>query len=1162
VVGIVTPLVAGPYFGSLLAAIATEVARAGGQAMAIQAVDLAEGGSFPRDLLRATWGDQDPAGACGCPPGVSWDRVSGIIGLMGGAGRSYLEGARAAGKPVVLVSYEVAGFVCPVVRPDNRAGATAAVTHLLGHGRKRIAFAGNLAHEDIRERYAAYQDHLRSCGLEPAPDLFFDTMNNDGTGGRAVAAKILQAGVPCDAVVVATDFNAVALMDSLVGAGVRVPEDVAVVSFDNSDEGALSSPPLTSVNLQLTEVAGLAADLVLRMVSGRDRASNPYVVPVHLVVRGSCGCSSHADSETPTSLLDIAEDLELSLADGSPTPSAAAPELVGALARHFQGAKTPQEMATLPVAVIEAMKELFSTRADMAAAINVNRAIRQVASELRHVVAPQSAPGVEGLLDQLTAECTRVVLHNHAVTMSGAHDGTRDWFDISVDLLRGRSSARTLDWLAQTEAIAGCLGLWTSDAACGDRSLEVVGTFNMSSSDDLGLASPCYKTGAFPPVKLCELEHDPAHHIPYVLPVKTAAHDWGVLAVLGPVWHRGTGSRDVYYEWSALLALALDHEQTMLSLREERENLAQLAERQTALASAMQKNGERYALALRASNEGLLDWQLATGQVYYSRRFLELLGFNASVGPALGTIDDWVNAVYDEDRPVLMSKLEQLQGPDVEEEARSFELEHRLVVGPDEVRWVLCKAIAARDQYGVATRIVGSLADISGRKGLEERLSYAALHDALTGLANRALLTERIRQALDINQRDRSRNFAVLWLDLDRFKIVNDSMGHPAGDALLKEVARRLTAHTRPTDTAGRTGGDEFVVLVNPLPRDPADLERLAQRLQEALAAPFVIEGHEVSVSASVGVVTSTMRYNRTEDILRDADVAMYSAKQTERGSRAMFTAPMRSAARGRLQDGTDLRHALDGNQLVLHYQPIVELATERLVAIEALVRWPRPDGRITLPAEFLPTAREAGLMPQLGELVLAEACTQQARWDKAGLLPESALVTVNVSQEEFWHSGFLHSTDRAVIASGSRRPVLEITEDIVMYDRVAGLSILHELRSRGFHLYVDDFGTGRSSLEALRDLPVEALKIDRSFISDLAAESKSAALVKALVQMAQALGLAVIAEGIETAEAAHLLLEVGCQAGQGYWNCRPLPAAEVTELLKARLKPRVGSTV
>jgi diguanylate cyclase (GGDEF)-like protein/PAS domain S-box-containing protein len=1141
-------LVAGAYYGGLLATIASEVAKLGGRVIAIQALEHSDAGDHPD----WTGSRRDYLDTAGCPPGLAWGQVSGLIGLTGGPNRAYLEDAMAAGVPVVLVSCDVPGVGCPVVRPDNHTGIAEAVRHLrVAHGRSRIAFVGDISREaDIRERYAAYQAALRENGLEPDPALFFGATDNVGTGGRIAAAKILADGVPCDAVVAATDHNAIALMDSLTKAGVRIPEDVAIVGFDNTDEAALCSPPLTSVSRRLGEVARLAVDLMRQAAAGQPGGPGDHIVPNYFVLRRSCGCGAATDSQDPPEALEeIWGQLWRTLSDTGPSSSEAAQQLVGALAAHLEAATTEEEVAMLPGKVNDAARELLCGGADMAAGLVVARAARQVATFLRPRVAAAAAPGVTRLLEHLSAECTRVVLNHHAIEMSGGHEGSRDWFDISAELLRAGCDARTLQWLSGTEARAACLGLWSADARYGENSLEIVGTYNMPGTGHASAVVPCYAAEDFPPAQLAAQDDDPAHCITYLMPVRTDLRYWGVLAMLGPIWQRGTGSRDVYNEWSTLLSMALDHEQVLASLRQQRENFAQLYERQTALATAMQKSGERYALVSQATQDGLWDWQPTTEEVYYSRRFLELLGFNATVGSVLGKIEDWLNSVFDEDRPMLERKLHQLE--DARGQERSFELEHRVTVGPGEVRWVLCKAISAKNSSGVTTRVVGSLTDITARKGLEQRLSYAALHDSLTGLANRTLVTERIREALDINQRDRARNFAVLWLDLDRFKVVNDSMGHRAGDALLKEVARRLTTSIRATDTAGRVGGDEFVVVVNPLPAQPEDLEKLVVRLQQQVAAPYLIDGHEANVSASVGVLKSTTtKYGRTEDVLRDADVAMYSAKQAERGSYAVFEPPMRKAVKGRLQAVTDLRHALARKELALHYQPVVELASGRTVGMEALVRWPHADGGVTAPSEFLPTAGEAGLMPQLGQFVLAEACAQQAVWERAGILPEAARVAINVSHEEFWHCGFLEGVDQAVAASGTKPLTIEITEGIIMNDLGAGLSILQELRRRGFKLHIDDFGTGRSSLEALRDLPVDALKIDRSFVVDLAMSPKSAALVRTVVRMAQALGLDVIAEGIETADEAHLLLEMGCPFGQGYWLARPMGAEPAAERL------------
>jgi diguanylate cyclase (GGDEF)-like protein len=390
----------------------------------------------------------------------------------------------------------------------------------------------------------------------------------------------------------------------------------------------------------------------------------------------------------------------------------------------------------------------------------------------------------------------------------------------------------------------------------------------------------------------------------------------------------------------------------------------------------------------------------------------------------------------------------------------------------------------------------------------------------------------------------------VVWLDLDGFKVVNDGLGHLVGDELLKRVAVRVSAHLREEDTAARFGGDEFAVLLQHL-NDFSDVEQIVMRLRDDLGRPYDLNGQEVVVSASIGIATSANDYVLAEDVLRDADIAMYQAKATGRAGFATFDASMHAVAMSRLQTETDLRQAIDQGQLELHYQPIVELAHGHLKAIEVLVRWASPIRGLVAPSEFLPIAEESGLILTLGRWVQQETCRQLLEWKRAGIVPEELRASINLSNREFWNPGLLDQVDNVLSSTGAPAHWLsfEITEGVIMHNLERALEVLDGLHARGVQIQIDDFGTGYSSLEALHRLPIDGLKIDRTFVANLQ-DGKSTEVVRTIIQLGRNLGVDVIAEGIETPMQQHVLAQLGCPLGQGYWFSRSVPALRLGELL------------
>ncbi len=558
---------------------------------------------------------------------------------------------------------------------------------------------------------------------------------------------------------------------------------------------------------------------------------------------------------------------------------------------------------------------------------------------------------------------------------------------------------------------------------------------------------------------------------------------------------------------------------------------------------ALHESEARYALAARGTNDGLWDWDLRSQALHYSPRWKEMLGFDeAEIGTEAA---EWLDRVHAEDRPRVLAAL------DAHRKGLSpqFESEYRMLDKEQNYRWMLSRGLAVRDERGQAVRMAGSQTDITGGK----------VADALTGLPNRVLFLDRLGRAIERAKRDPSHCFAVLFLDLDRFKVVNDSLGHRYGDELLVAISRRLEGSLRASDsisriggdhTVARLGGDEFTILLEDL-KAPGDAALVADRILAGLAEPFNLSGQEVYASTSIGITLSQHGYDAPQDMLRDADTAMYSAKSAGRARFAVFDDSMREKAVIRHQMETDLRRGLERREFRVHYQPILSIETRRIVGFEALVRWQHPELGLVSPADFVPLAEETGLIVRLGDWVLREACRQMSVWHATYPSDPLLSVAVNVSSKQFAQPELLARIQQVLEETGldPRGLKLEITEGTIMNHPESAATMLEELRKMGIQVSVDDFGTGYSSLSYLQKFPVDTVKIDRSFVNGMGTD-ENLEIVRAIVTLAHTLKLDVVAEGVETEAQRGRLQALDCEYGQGYFYSHPVDGATIDRML------------
>jgi diguanylate cyclase (GGDEF)-like protein/PAS domain S-box-containing protein len=565
--------------------------------------------------------------------------------------------------------------------------------------------------------------------------------------------------------------------------------------------------------------------------------------------------------------------------------------------------------------------------------------------------------------------------------------------------------------------------------------------------------------------------------------------------------------------------------------------------------NALKESEVRYSLTLQGTNDGFWDWNIKTNEIIYSARWKNMLGF--AEDEIENNIEEWFSRVHPDEVDILKEKLEAYLNGVINQ----FEYEYRILHKDNSYGWCLCRGNAIRDIDGIAYRMAGAQTDINEHKETEhmlEKLLHNVSHDSLTSLPNRSLFLDRLNHSINNTRRKKDFLFAVLFVDIDRFKIINDSLGHSFGNQLLIETSKKLQSCLRPEDTIARIGGDEFGILLDDI-TSVNDAISVANRIQKEFKSPFNLNNHDIFITSSIGIAISSTTLEQPEELLRDADLAMFKAKTLGRARHELFDSGMHTHAIEILQLETDLRRAIDRQEFTIYYQPIISLPTGKITGFEALIRWFHPEKGLIMNDKFIPVAEETGLIIPIGRWVLREACIQLNKWQEKFKTEKPLTMSVNISGKQFNHPNLIDQVTQILRETGTDASdlKLEITESTIMENAENARKMLRQLREMNIQLQIDDFGTGYSSLSYLHWFPVNTLKIDRSFVSRIGSDDENLEIVKTIVLLARNLKMNVIAEGIETEEQLQHLRDLKCDHGQGFYFSKPMHTDIIEEVME-----------
>ncbi|WP_078551397.1 EAL domain-containing protein [Bacillus alkalicellulosilyticus] len=935
-----------------------------------------------------------------------------------------LEKIESTGKPVVTIGYTENSIKCHSVIIDNCEATKEAILHLIrDHGHRKIAFVGNKEeHLDLIERFEGYLKALAECDIPYDESLVFHASDALRKGGYHAAEAMLASEMDFTAVFASTDLNALAVMEKLQEAGYKVPDNIAVIGFDDLDVASSSTPSLTTIRQPFDDLARSSFDVLRQLINGSVFDEPVIKIQTELITRESCGC-------------------------------------------HIQ-------MSTQPVDV---QKQLIES--------NLN-------------------------LDNILKRYDDFVYSWASATREKSFDFSNMFGQ------KGR-------W--------GVLALWDKNEADQKKTLVVSQAFSEDTDKipPLGMHIPIEQ---FPPMEWIPKLRD--NDFVRVQSIRNERGDWGFIAIVAPIDDLiFISAADITQVSFTVSAASLERDE----LFEKIESIA-----------------EQLEIVSRTTNDGIWDWDSNTDNIQWNVRSLDI--FNA-IGEELPTdSNSFLKLIHPKDAERVKEAFRANN-----DQSTVLKTECRICGRNGKKLWVYITGDSISNKSGSSVRIIGTVTNISEKKRAEEQIKYLAFHDGLTGLPNRQLLHERMRVQIEQAKNNNSK-LGIFLIDLDRFKVINDTLGHQAGDVLIQQVARLLESTvvsstfisnvSREKITVSRLGGDEFVILVTDI-YDVDELQLLGNSIVQKFLEPFFIQNQEVFTTASIGLSVYPDNGLNIDELLRCADMAMYRAKENGKNQWEIYSPDINSRTLERFTMENLLRKALERDEFILHYQPQYHVSDKRIYGMEALVRWMSPDRGMISPAELIPLAEETGLIIPIGYWILKEACKQTKYWLDQGHLP--VLISVNISARQLQEKDFVECV-KQILEETALPPqylCLEITESAAIKNMENSNSMLSELDKVGIKIAIDDFGTGYSSLAMLRQLPINIVKIDSSFIRDMDMDRDDAAIVKAIIAMAHSLELTVTAEGVETEEQRKILSNEKCDYMQGYLLNKPLPSDLAEEVLK-----------
>ncbi|WEK54009.1 MAG: EAL domain-containing protein [Candidatus Cohnella colombiensis] len=995
-IGVITPHLDGEYYGRIIPYIHEYVTMKNSQLFVIQAMD-------------------ENLGMIQMEEPVAFNLIDAWIFVLPSVSAMFQEMVDRSTKPVVAIGFLSNSSQSYSVVLNNIDSMKQAVLHLIdAHGHRDIAFIAYTDQYDLNERYLGYCEALKERGIPIDERLFVLAKDNLLDGGLKATQQLLSRGIPFTALVCGTDLNALGAIDILQKQGYKVPDDIAVIGFDDIHQASTGHPSLTTVRQPFETIGRETVNILYRLLEGQQDVPRFTNIQALFVPRASCGCADPTFVSTPDEFIMMTKSLSMTRNS-----------LYVTTANHYQ-----------------------MTRGLIMATKQENIHISNLFWNLSH-------------------------------------------------------------W--------GCLALWEVDKM-GTKKLVIKQTFSRH-GDPLPPLEEAYALEDFPPVAYLPPDAQPGGKDMVILrPIKTELHDWGYIALSTLVDPQNSFvANDLSRHSFTILAVALEREMLFNRIR---------------------SFAEKLEIVSRTTNDGIWDWNIKSNKIEWNIRAYMLL--NAAGVIASDDSLKILEQIHSEDRDhVREAFVHTFKGEPLNEQPIS--LEFRIVGSSGQQMWVYVAGDVMRDSGGNVTRLIGSLTDITEKKDNEARIMTMAYHDALTGLPNRLLFHDRLSKALDERIQSGGK-LAVFMIDLDRFKLVNDTMGHQVGDELLCQVALQLQDCLYEQDTIARLGGDEFIVLLPNIESEKA-VHLVADRLLKRLSKAYVLKGMEFFLSASIGVSLYPTHGEDAELLIQFADIAMYQTKRSGGNRMRIYTPELGSQQSERVWMENGLRRALEQSEFVLHFQPQIALASGKVYGAEALIRWNTPDGKQVSPGDFIPLAEETGLIIPIGQWVLEKACMECMRWINEGLT--DIVVSVNISAQQF-QQGFFPERIRKVLKDTGIRPsnlCLEITEYMAVLDIEHSIKVLRELVDIGVKIAIDDFGIGQSSLVLLKKLPIHMVKIDPSFILNMIEDHHDEAISKGIIDMSHRLGLSVTAEGVETEQQLRRLQELECDRIQGYFMGRPMPS-------------------